>query len=206
MLVNWRALSGVDVGDEGGWWGSGAGAQKKRVDSGTSLCVSEIPLTINKAMLLAAFFLIEGQLLSLDASECVFMSAETSDICDNTGVLEFDKCVVDDEAGEVVGVEDAEICVGSGHRGKGWFGECAGMEGFEVLDLILAAGAEVMSVLTNLQVPYVFSHFWPLFFIREDEGVVVAAAGVVLHPPLTWVVGVLVLLVTIIGDGDVGGG
>ena len=75
-----------------------------------------------------------------------------------------------------------------------------------MFNLILAAGTEMMSILTNLQVTYVFGHLWPLFLIREDEGVVVATAGVVFYPSLTWVVGVLILLVTVIGDGNVGGG
>ena len=123
-------------------------------------------------------------------------------ICDNARVLEFDKCVVDNEVGEVVGVEDAKVCVSGGHGSEGGFGECMCMEGFEVFDLILAPGAKVVGVLTNLQVADVFGYLWPLFFIREHEGVVVTAIGVILHPPLTWVVGVLVLLVAVVSDGD----
>ena len=106
----------------------------------------------------------------------------------------------------MVGVEDAEVGVSGGHRGEGRFGECTGMEGFEVLDLVLTMGAKVMSVFADLQVLNILGHLWPLFLVRENEGVVIAAAGVVLHLPLTWVVGVLVLLVTVIGDSDVGGG
>ena len=107
MLVDWGTLSGIDAGDEGGGWGSGASVQKKRVDVGTSLCVGEISLTINEAALLTTFLLIKSHFLPLDASECVFMSAEASDICDDAGILEFNKCVVDDEAGEMVRMEDA---------------------------------------------------------------------------------------------------
>ena len=102
-------------------------------------------------------------------------------------------------------MENAEVRVGSGHGGEGWVGECTGVEGFEMLNLVLAAGTKVVSVFTNLQVADVLGHLWPLFFVRENEGVMVATAGVVLHPPLTWVVGVLILLVTVVGNGDVGG-
>ena len=206
MLVNWGAPSGVDAGDEGGRWGNGASVQKKGVDAGTSLCMGEIPLTINKVALLAMLLFVESQLLPFDAGKCMFMGTETGDVCDDARIFEVDKCVVDDEMGEVVGVEDAEVGISGGHRGEGGFGKCTGMEGFEVLNLVLAMGAEVVSILTNLQVAYILGYLWSLFFVRENEGVVVTTAGVVLHPPLTWVVGVLVLLVTVIGDGDVGGG
>ena len=206
VLIDWGALSGVDAGDEGGRWGNGASAQKKGVDAGTSLRMGEIPLTIDKAALLATLLLVESQLLPFDAGECVFMGEEMGDVCDDARIFEVDKCVVDDEMGEVVGVEDAEVSISGGHRGEGGFGKCTGVEGFEVLNLILAVGAEVVSILTNLQVVYVLGYLWSLFFVRENEGVVVTTAGVVLHPPLTWVVGVLVLLVTVIGDSDVGGG
>ena len=127
--------------------------------------MSEISLTIDEAALLATLLLVESQLLSFDAGECVFVSAETGDVRDDAGVLELDKCVVDDEAGEVVGMEDTEVCVSGGHGGEGWLGECAGVEGFEVLNLVLAVGTEVVGVLTNLQVSDVFGHFWPLFFV-----------------------------------------
>ena len=150
--------------------------------------------------------LVKGHLLPFYTSKRVFMGAEASDVCNDAGVFEFDKCVVDDEVGEVVGVEDAEVCIGCGHGSEGGLRECAGVEGFEVLNLILATGAKVVSVLTNLQLLYVLGHFWLLLFVRKDKGVVVATVGVVLHPPLTWVVGVLILLVTIIGDSDMGGG
>ena len=176
------------------------------MDTGTGLCVGEIPLTVDKAALLATLLLVKSQFLSFDTGECVFVGAEMGDVCDDTRVLELDKCIVDNKAGEVVGMEDVEVCVGGGHGSEGGFRECTGVEGFEVLNLVLAVGAKVMSVLTNLQVPYVLGHFWPLLFIREDEGIVVATAGVVLYPPLTWVVGVFVLLVTVISNGDVGGG
>ena len=119
------------------------------MDAGTSLCVGEIPLTINKAAFLAALLLIESQFLPFDAGECMFVGAEAGDVGDDAGVLELDKCVVDDKAGEVVGMEDAEVCVSSSHGGEGWFGECAGVEGFEVFDLILATSAKVVGVLTN---------------------------------------------------------
>ena len=173
---------------------------------GTSLRMGEIPLTVDEAALLATLLLVESQLLSFDAGECVFMCAEMGDVRDDAGVLELDKCVVNDKTGEVVRMEDTEICISGGHGGKGRLQECAGVEGFEVLDLVLSPGAKVVSILTNLQVTDVFGHFWPLLLVREDEGVMIAAAGVVFHPPLTWVVRVLVLLVTIVGDGDVGGG
>ena len=150
MLIDWGALSGVDAGDEGGGWGSGASVQKKRVDAGTSLRVGEISLTIDKAALLPMLLLIESQFLPFDAGECVFMGTETGDVCDDTRIFEIDKCIVDDEMGEVVGVEDAEVGVSGGHRGEGGFGKCTGMEGFEVLNLVLAVGAKVVSILTNL--------------------------------------------------------
>ena len=170
------------------------------------LCMGEIPLTIDEAALLATLLLIESQLLPFDTGECVFMSTETGDVCDDARILEFDKCVVDDEAGEMVGVEDAEVCVGGGHGGEGGFRESTGVERFEVFNLVLAMGTKVVGVLTNLQVADVLGHLWPLFFVGEDEGVVVPTAGVVFHPPLTRVVGVLVLLVAVVGDGDVEGG
>ena len=107
MLIDWGALSGVDAGDEGGGWGSGASVQKKRVDAGTSLCVGEISLTIDKAALLPMLLLVESQFLPFDTGKCMFMGAEASDICDDAGILEFDKCIVDNEVGEMVGVEDA---------------------------------------------------------------------------------------------------
>ena len=125
-------------------------AQKKRVDAGTSLCMGEISLTIDKVALLPTLLLVESQFLPFDAGECMFMGAETGDVCDDTRIFEIDKCIVDNETGEVVGVEDVEVGVSGGHRGEGGFGKCAGVEGFEVLNLILAAGAEVVSILTNL--------------------------------------------------------
>ena len=117
---------------------------------GTGLCMGEIPLTVNKAALLATLLLVESQFLSFDTGECMFMGAETGDVCNDARVFELNKCVVNDEVREVVGVEDAEVCVSSGHGSEGWFGECAGVKGFEVLDLVLAAGAKVVGVLTNL--------------------------------------------------------
>ena len=112
--------------------------------------MSEVPLTVDKTALLATLLLVESQLLPFDAGKCMFVGAEAGDVGDDARVLELDKCIVDNEAGEVVGMEDAEVCVSSGHGGKGWFGECAGVEGFEVLDLVLATGAKVVGVLTNL--------------------------------------------------------
>ena len=103
------------------------------------------------------------------------MGTETGDVRNDARILELDKCVVDDKAGEVVGVKDMEVGVSSGHGSKRWFGECAGVEGFEVLDLIFAVGAKVVGVLTNLQVPNVLGYLWPLFFVGENEGVMVAA-------------------------------
>ena len=176
------------------------------MDVGASLCMSEIPLTIDEAALLAMLLLVKSQLLPFDAGKRMLVGAETGDIRNDAGIFEFDKCIVDDEAGEVVGVEDPEVRVGGGHRGEGWLGEYAGVEGFEVLNLIFATGAKVVGVLTNFQVADILSYLWSLLLVGEDEGIVVAAAGVILHPSLSWVVGVLVLLVTIVGDGDVGGG
>ena len=69
--------------------------------------MGEIPLKVDKVALLASFLLVESQFLPFNAGECVFMGAEASNVCDDAGVLELDKCVVDDEAGEMVGVEDA---------------------------------------------------------------------------------------------------
>ena len=134
------------------------------------------------------------------------MGAEVSDVCDDAGVLEVDKCIVNNEAGKVVGVEDVEVSIGGSHGGKEGLRECMGVEGLEVLDLILAMSTEVVSVLTNLQVADILGHLWPLLFVRENKGVMVTTAGVILHPPLTWVAGVLILLVAVVGDGDVGGG
>ena len=74
-----------------------------------------------------------------------------------------------------------------------------------MLNLVLAAGAKVVGVLTNFQVADILGYLWPLFFVGEDEGVMITTAGIVLHPSFTWVVGVLVLLVTVVSDGDVGG-
>ena len=113
--------------------------------------MGEIPLAIDKAALLAALLLVKGHLLPFNTGECVFMGTEAGDVCDDAGVLELDKCVVDNEVGEVVGMEDVEVCVSSGHGSEGWFGECAGVEGFEVLDLVLAAGAKVVGVVKFLE-------------------------------------------------------
>ena len=170
LLVDWGALGGVDMGDEGGRWGSGASAQKKRVDAGTSLCMGEISLTIDEVALLPMLLLVESQFLPFDAGKCVFMGVETGNVRNDTRIFEFNKCVVDDEAGEVVGMEDAEVCVGGGHGSEGRFGKCAGVEGFEVLNLVLAAGAKVVSVLTNLQISYILGHFWPLLFVEKTKG------------------------------------
>ena len=175
----------MDAGDEGSGWGSGVGTQKNGMDAGAGSGMSEIPFTVNKAVLLAVLLLIEGQLLPLDAGKCMFMGAEMGDVCNDTRIFEVNKCIVNNETGEVVGVEDAEVSISGGHRGEGGFGKCVGVEGFEVLNLILAVGAEVVSILTNLQVVYVLGYLWLLFFVRENKGVVVATAGVVLHPPLT---------------------
>ena len=66
---------------------------------GTSLGMSEIPLTVNEAVLLAMFLLIEGQLLPFDAGKCVLMGMEAGDVGNDTGILELDKCIVNDETG-----------------------------------------------------------------------------------------------------------
>ena len=100
-------------------------------------------------------------------------------------------------------MEDVEVSVSSGHGGEGGFRECMGMEGFEVLNLILTMSPKVMSVLSNLQVANVLGHFWLLFLIRENKGVMVTTAGVILHPTFSWMVGVLILLVTVVSDSDV---
>ena len=206
VLIDWGALGSKNVGDEGGGRGSGASVQKKRMNASTGLCMGKVSFAVDEAALLTMLLLVEGQLLLFDAGKHMLIGTEASDIRNNTGVLEVDKCIVDDETGEVVRVEDAKVCVSSGHGSEGRFGECAGMEGFEVLNLILATGAEVVGVLTNLQVADILGHFQSLLFIGEDKGVVIATAGVILHPPFTWVVGVLILFVAVIGDGNVGRG
>ena len=65
--------------------------------------MGEISLTVDEAALLAMLLLVESQFLPFDAGEGVFVGAKVSDVCDDAGVFELNKCVVDDKAGEVVG-------------------------------------------------------------------------------------------------------
>ena len=62
--------------------------------------------------------LIKGQLLPLDAGECMLMGMEVGDIRDDAGVLEVDQCVVNNKMGEMVRVEDAKVGVSGCHRGE----------------------------------------------------------------------------------------
>ena len=58
------------------------------MDADTSLSMSKVSLTVNKAALLAVLLLIEGQLLPFDAGERVLMGTEVGDIRNDARVFE----------------------------------------------------------------------------------------------------------------------
>ena len=200
---NVTPLSGENAWDVDGISRRGVETIKVRDKSGANSCASEVSFHHTELALGAIFPFIKLNLLALYRLEFTLMRSIPINVSDNTGILEINDGIVNEESGSRGGVENVEVVIFDPRAIEIGGGVCTCMEGNRKLGITPFASSYKMSVDPNLPEGDIVCHLVLPVLVEEDEQVLSRVTTVVLAPSNSWMVWVIKLLSKLrdVGDG-----
>jgi len=202
FLNVWWSLSSKDAWDVNGVSRRGAETIEMGNESGADSGVSKVSFHHVEFALGAVFPFIKFNLLALYCLEFALMRPIPVNISDNTGILEINDGVVDEESGSGGGVENVEVVVFDPRVIEIWGGMCTCVEGNRKLRIATFASSYKMSVDPNLPEGDITCHLVLPIFVKENEWVLPCITAVVLTPPASWVIWIIKLICELGNVGD----
>ena len=188
--------------------GGGADAIEMRNELGANSSVSEVSFHHTEFALGAVFPSIELNSLALYRLEFALMCLISIDISNNTGILEIDDGIVDDELGSGGRVENVEVVIFDPRTIEIGSRMCVCMEGNGKLRVTTFASPYKVSIDPDLPEGDIACHLILSVLIEEDKWVLLCITAVVLAPSNSWIIWIIKLLSKLrnVGDGARCGG
>ena len=135
--------------------------------------------------------------------EFTLMRSISINISNNTGILEIDDGIVNEESGSGGRVENVEVIIFDPRTIEVGSGMCACVEGDGILEVAALASPYKMSIDPSLSEGDVTCHLILSILIEEDKWVLPRITVVILTPSSSWMVWVVKLLSELrdVGDG-----
>ena len=188
--------------------GRGTDTIEVRNESGANCSVGEVLFHHAEFALGAVFPSIKFNLLVLYCLEFALISSISIDVSNNTGILEIDDGIVDEESGSGGRVENVEVIIFDPRMIEIWGGMCLCMEGDRELRVAVLASPYKVSIDPNLPEGDVTCYLVLPVLIEEDKRVLPRITAVILAPSGSWMVWVIELMSELrdIGNGARCGG
>jgi len=149
--------------------GRGTDAIEVRNESGANSSISKVSFYHTKLALGAVFPSIKFNLLALYRLEFALMCLISIDISDNTGILEIDNGVVDEESGGGRRVEDVEVVIFNPRAIEIGSRMCACVKGNGELRIAMLVSSYKVSIDSNLPEGDVACHLILPVLIEENK-------------------------------------
>jgi len=174
--------------------GRGVDVVKMGGESGANGSIGKVSFHHTELRLSDIFPLIKLNSLALYRLEFALMCLISVNVSDNTGILEIDDGIVDEELGGGGGMEDIEVIVFDSGAIEIGSGMCTRVEGNGELGITALASPYEMSINSNLPEGDVTCHLILPVLIEENKWVLPRITTVVLTPPTSWVVWIVELI------------
>jgi len=177
-------------------------------ESGADSSISKVSFHHTEFSLGAVFPFVKLNSLALYRLEFTLMRPIPVNISDNTGILEINDGVVDEESGSGEGVENIEVVIFDPRAIEIGSRVCMCMEGNGKLRTATLASSYKVSVDPSLREGDIVCHLVLPVLIEKDKQVLPHITTVVLAPSSSWMVQVIKLLGKLrnVGDGTRRGG
>jgi len=175
-------LSSEDARDVDGVSGRGTDTVKVGNESGANSSVSKMSFHHAELALGTIFPLVKLNSLAFYRLEFTLMRLIPINISNNTGILEIDDGVVDEELGSGGGMENVEVIVFDPRAIEVRGGVCTCMEGDRKLGVTPFASSYKVSVNPNLPISNVARHLILPVLVEEDKWVLLCITAVILTP------------------------
>jgi len=188
--------------------GRGIDTIEMRNESGANCSIGKVSFHHAEFALGTVFPLIKLNLLVLYHLEFALMCSISIDVSNNTGILEINDGIVDEESGSGRRVENIEVIIFDPRMIEIGGGMCTCVEGNGKLRVAALASPYKVSINPNLPEGDVACHLILPVLIEEDKQVLPHITAVVLAPSSSWMVWVIELMSELrdIGNGARCGG
>jgi len=171
-------------------------------EPGADCSVSKVSFHYTELALSAVLPFVEFNLLALYCLKFVLMRSIPVDISDNTGILEINDGVVNEESGSGGRVENIEVVIFDPRAIEIGSGVCTCMEGNRKLGVPPFASSYNVSVNPNLSKGDIACHLVLPVLVEKDKRVLSRITAITLAPSDSWVVWVIELLGELGNVGD----
>jgi len=176
-------------------------AVKMRNKSGTNGGVGKVSFHHTELALGTIFPFIKLNLLALYRLKFALMRSISVNVSNNTGILEINDGVVNEESGSGGGMKNVKVVILDPRAIEIGGGVCTCMKGDRKFRITTFASSYKMSINPNLPEGNIVCHLVLSILVEENEWVLPHITVVILTPPASWMVQIVKLIREL---GDVG--